>query len=119
MYSSEYTSGFSGPVASHLAAPPSPRHEGNVGQAPRAKRLDLLNFRLTQFLFFYSLYDLPPRMRKAPTFRLVQGRRASGLGWDKKRKRVIDVWVIRMDGIDADSDHCLDHFRRREDSAVG
>jgi hypothetical protein len=59
MYSSEYTSGFSGPAALHLAAPPSPRHEGNVGQAPRAKRLDLLNFRLTQFLFFYSLYDLP------------------------------------------------------------
>mgnify|MGYP003487626790 CR=1 FL=1 len=34
MDSSEYTSGFSGPAASHLAAPPSPRHEGNVGQAP-------------------------------------------------------------------------------------
>jgi hypothetical protein len=34
MYSSEYTSGFSGPAASHLAAPPSPRHEGNVEQAP-------------------------------------------------------------------------------------
>jgi len=34
MYSSEYTSSFSGPAASHLAAPPSPRHEGNVGQAP-------------------------------------------------------------------------------------
>jgi len=34
MYSSEYTSGFSGPAASHLATPPSPRHEGNVGQAP-------------------------------------------------------------------------------------
>jgi hypothetical protein len=34
MYSSEYTSGFSGPAASHLAAPPAPRHEGNVGQAP-------------------------------------------------------------------------------------
>jgi hypothetical protein len=32
---SEYASGFSGPAASHLAAPPSPRHEGNVGQAPR------------------------------------------------------------------------------------
>jgi hypothetical protein len=27
MYSSEYTSGFSGPAASHLAAPLSPRHE--------------------------------------------------------------------------------------------
>ena len=39
MYSSEYTSGFSGPAASHLAAPPSPRHEGNVGQAPS----DILN----------------------------------------------------------------------------
>jgi hypothetical protein len=36
MYSSEYTSGFSGPVASHLVAPLSPRHEGNVGQAPRS-----------------------------------------------------------------------------------
>ena len=34
MYFSEYTSGFSGPAASHLAAPPSPRHEGNIGQAP-------------------------------------------------------------------------------------
>jgi len=34
MYSSEYTSGFSWPAASHLAAPPSPRYEGNVGQAP-------------------------------------------------------------------------------------
>ena len=34
MYSSEYISRFSGPVASHLAAPPSPRHEGNVGPAP-------------------------------------------------------------------------------------
>jgi len=37
MYSSKYTSGFSGPAASHLAAPPSPRHEGNVGQAPRSR----------------------------------------------------------------------------------
>jgi hypothetical protein len=34
MYSSEYTSGFSGPAASHPAAPPSPRHEDNVRQAP-------------------------------------------------------------------------------------
>jgi hypothetical protein len=34
MYSSEYTSGFSGPASLHLAAPPSPRHEGNAGQAP-------------------------------------------------------------------------------------
>ncbi len=33
-YSGEYTSGFSGPAASHLAAPPSPRHEAKVGQAP-------------------------------------------------------------------------------------
>jgi fructose-1,6-bisphosphatase I len=33
-YSSEYTSSFSGPAASHLAALPSPRHEGSVGQAP-------------------------------------------------------------------------------------
>ena len=32
---SEYASGFSGPAALHLAAAPSPRHEGNVGQAPR------------------------------------------------------------------------------------
>jgi hypothetical protein len=30
MYSSEYTSGFSKPAASHLAAPPLPRYEGNV-----------------------------------------------------------------------------------------
>jgi hypothetical protein len=34
MYSSEYTSGFSGPAASHLTAPDSSRHENNVGQAP-------------------------------------------------------------------------------------
>jgi len=34
MYSSEYTPGFSGPAASHMAAPPSPHHEDNVGQAP-------------------------------------------------------------------------------------
>jgi hypothetical protein len=31
MYSSEYTSGFSRPAASHLAAPLSSRYEGNVG----------------------------------------------------------------------------------------
>jgi hypothetical protein len=34
MYSSEYTSGFSRPAASHLTAPLPPRHEGNVGPAP-------------------------------------------------------------------------------------
>jgi len=34
MYSSEYTSGFFGPAASHLATSPSPRHEGNIEQAP-------------------------------------------------------------------------------------
>jgi hypothetical protein len=37
MYSSEYASGFSGSAASHLAAPPSPRHErqcqtGSLGE---------------------------------------------------------------------------------------
>jgi len=37
MYSSEYASCFSGPAASHLAASPSHRHEGNVGQAPRVE----------------------------------------------------------------------------------
>jgi len=41
MYSSEYTSGFSGSAASHLVASPSPRHEGNVGQAPWDRREDL------------------------------------------------------------------------------
>jgi len=46
MYSSEYTSGFSGPAASHLAAPPSPRHEGNVGRAPSRA--------LKTFLFFLA-----------------------------------------------------------------
>src|SRR4029077_1420841 len=45
MYSSEYASGFSGPAASHLAAPPSPRHEGNVGQAPIEAYADLYNFK--------------------------------------------------------------------------
>jgi hypothetical protein len=34
MYSSEYDSSYSEPAASHLAAPPSPRHEGKVGQVP-------------------------------------------------------------------------------------
>jgi hypothetical protein len=34
MYPGEYASGFPGPAASYLAASPSPRHEGNVGQAP-------------------------------------------------------------------------------------
>src|SRR5436309_9816871 len=33
-YSSEYTSGFPGPAASHLAAPPSLRHKSNVRQTP-------------------------------------------------------------------------------------
>jgi len=35
-YSSEYASGFSKPAALQLAASPLPRHEGHVGQAPRA-----------------------------------------------------------------------------------
>jgi len=46
MYSSEYTSGFPGPTASQLAASPSPRHEGNVGQAPShipSRRLPLVS----------------------------------------------------------------------------
>jgi len=34
LYSSEYTSGFPGHAASHLAAPPSPRHKSNVRQTP-------------------------------------------------------------------------------------
>jgi hypothetical protein len=34
MYSRGYISGFSRPAASHLAAPPWLRHEGNAGQAP-------------------------------------------------------------------------------------
>src|SRR4029077_13058948 len=43
MYSSEYTSGFSGPAASHLAAPPSPRHErqcrtGSLQDAEKVRR---------------------------------------------------------------------------------
>jgi hypothetical protein len=41
MYSSEYTSGFSGPATAHLAAPPSPRDEGNVGQAPSPHKIEL------------------------------------------------------------------------------
>ena len=32
MYSSKCISGFSGPAASHLAAPPAPRYGGNVGR---------------------------------------------------------------------------------------
>ena len=42
MYSREYASGFSRPAASHLAAPPSPRHEGNVGRAPECNCTKLL-----------------------------------------------------------------------------
>jgi hypothetical protein len=42
MYSSEYTSGVSGPAALHLVASPSPRHEGNVGQAPSHREAPLL-----------------------------------------------------------------------------
>jgi hypothetical protein len=38
-YSSEYASGLSGPAASHLAKPPSPRYEGNVGQDPSPLKL--------------------------------------------------------------------------------
>ena len=34
MYSSEYTSGFSEPAASHLAVPPSPRHERQCRTGP-------------------------------------------------------------------------------------
>jgi hypothetical protein len=41
-YSREYASGFSGPAALHLAAPPSSRHEGNVGQAPNDHALPTL-----------------------------------------------------------------------------
>jgi hypothetical protein len=37
-YSSEYASGFSEPCAAHLVVSPSPRHEGNVGQAPSGSR---------------------------------------------------------------------------------
>ena len=37
--SSEYASG-SGPAASHLAASPLPRYEGNVGQDPRIREID-------------------------------------------------------------------------------
>ena len=40
--SGEYTSGCSGPAASHLSAPPSPCHEGYAGQAPRPPRLNRL-----------------------------------------------------------------------------
>src|SRR6266850_504749 len=47
-YSSEYTSGFSGPAASHLVASPSPRHEGNVGQAPRRPVGGLVQWGITQ-----------------------------------------------------------------------
>src|SRR5437867_335982 len=46
-YSNEYASGFSGPAASHLAASPSPRHEGNIGQAPSILAVNLISFRST------------------------------------------------------------------------
>ena len=35
LYPGEYISGFSGPAALQLAAPPSSCYEGNLGQAPR------------------------------------------------------------------------------------
>jgi len=41
-YSSEYASGFFEPAASHLPAPPSPRHEGLLGQAPSPTNEDRL-----------------------------------------------------------------------------
>ena len=37
MYSCEYTSSFFRPAASHLVTSLSPRHEGNVGQAPASR----------------------------------------------------------------------------------
>ena len=37
----------------------TPRAYSVFPQPARAKRPDLLNFRLTQSLFFYSLYNLP------------------------------------------------------------
>ena len=75
---------------------------------------------LTQFRFFYSLYGLILSKRKVPhrlDWSTSQEQDQVVLG-GKKRKRVIDVWIVRMDGIDADSGHCLDHFRRRQDSAI-
>jgi len=41
MYSNEYTSGCSGPAASHLATPPSPRHERQrrIGSLQDAKTI--------------------------------------------------------------------------------
>jgi len=65
MYSREYTSGFFRPVALHPAAPLSPRHEGNVGQAPRrispemARRLSQALGRSPEsWLAMQSNYDL-------------------------------------------------------------
>ncbi len=40
LYFGEYASGVSGPAAVQLAEPPSPRYEGNLGQAPR--RVEIL-----------------------------------------------------------------------------
>ena len=65
MYSREYTSGFFRSAALHPAVPLSPRHEGNVGQAPRrispemALRLSkVLDRSAESWLAMQSNYDL-------------------------------------------------------------
>src|SRR5881396_2168909 len=61
-YSSEYASGFSGPAASHLAASPSPRHEGNIGQAPS---------RLLKKSLFSPAQPMRAKTRPSPSFVLA------------------------------------------------
>jgi hypothetical protein len=68
MYSSEYTSGFSGPAASHLAAPPSPRDEGNVGQAPSPHKVERGSASLDP-LVTYSTESLPGSAMKGTLLR--------------------------------------------------
>jgi len=71
---SEYASGFSGPVASHLAAPLSPRHEGNIGQAPTFQRVEA-------FWNSFSCDHAIAALQSVPAFLLAGtsvGPRASG-----------------------------------------
>jgi hypothetical protein len=56
-YSSEYASGFSEPAASHLATAPSPRDEGNVGQAPRMLKKSPVGAEGVQSLMEYLAPD--------------------------------------------------------------
>ncbi len=68
-YSSEYAPGFSRPAASHLAAPPSPRYEGNAEQTPGQSRWAP---RSSGELHFRAMPSLPVSLQ------LTKNRKATG-----------------------------------------